>query len=259
MPHAPTALITGASSGIGLEMAQQLAAQGYDLMLVARSRDALCDTAETLHREHGVQVDVFVQDLAQAGSAKALINAIGAGSLEKLTMLINNAGFGIHDAFDQIDLGTTQQMMQLNMNTLCELTHLVLPVLTKKGHGQIINIASVAAFQPCPNFAVYAATKAFVLSLSEALNLELAGTGVTVTAVCPGATKTNFHEIAGSTNALAMKLMDSAQKVARIALKSAKAGRSVVVTGLTNKPIPWASRLLPRYVVGKTAGLLFKR
>ncbi|HEY1057498.1 MAG TPA: SDR family oxidoreductase [Limnobacter sp.] len=255
----PYALITGASSGIGLEMARQLASRKHNLILVARNEQALCDLAEELHLAHGVNVEVYSFDLSKPGSAKALLNTIGEGGLERIDLFVNNAGFGIHDSFNNISLEKTQAMMQLNMNTLCELTHGMVPIMKRAGRGQIINVASVAAFQPCPNFAVYAATKAFVLSLSEALNLELQGTGVSVTALCPGATKTNFHEVAGSSNALAMKLMDSAAKVARIALKASAAGKSVVVTGLTNKPIPWASRLLPRSVVGKTAGFLFRR
>lgn len=255
----PYALITGASSGIGLEMAKQLAKDGNNLILVARSESLLNDIANELHQQHGVNVEVYAFDLSKPGSARALVNAIGEGGLERISLLVNNAGFGIHDKFDCISLEQTQAMMQLNMNTLCDLTHLLLPVMKRLGRGRIVNVASVAAFQACPNFAVYAATKAFVLSLSEALNAELDGTGVTVTALCPGATQTKFHDVAGSSNALAMKLMDSAEKVARIALRAAAAGKSVVITGLTNKPIPWAARLLPRGVVTKTAGLLFRR
>ncbi|MCQ8897566.1 SDR family oxidoreductase [Limnobacter humi] len=255
----PYALITGASSGIGLEMARQLAASQHHLILVARSEATLCDIASELHAQHGVNVEVYAMDLSKPGSARGLIHAIGEGGLERIDLLVNNAGFGIHERFNHISLEQTQAMMQLNMNTLCELTYALVPVMTRMGRGRIINLASVAAFQPCPNFAVYAATKAFVLSLSEALNLELQGTGVTVTAVCPGATNTRFHDVAGSSNALAMKLMDSADKVARLSLKAASAGKSVVITGLTNKPIPWASRLLPRSVVGRTAGFLFRR
>ena len=257
-PPRPFALITGASSGIGLAIATQLAASHYNLILVARNNTALCALAEQLRSAHGVEVQVFAHDLSQSGAAQTLVQAIG-DTLDRLEILVNNAGFGINGHFEKIPLEQTQSMMLLNMNTLAELTLLCLPGMLKNKKGQIINIASVAAFQACPNFAVYGASKAFVLSLSQALNIELAGTGVTITAVCPGATATNFHEVAGSTHSIGSKRMDSADKVAQLAIEAARAGKSCVITGATNKFIPWASRLLPRYAVAKIAQMLFKR
>lgn len=254
----PLALVTGASSGIGLEMATDLAARGHDLILVARNESALNALAAKLHESHGVDVEIRAQDLAKPNAATALIQALGS-RIENVDILVNNAGFGINGRFDQVDQTKSSAMVWLNVNTLTELSHHLTPHMVKRGYGKIINIASVAAFQPCPNFAVYGATKAYVLSLSEAMNIELRNTGVTVTAVCPGATDTGFHEVAGSTNALAMKLMDSAAKVARLGLNAAFAGRSTVVTGVLNKGIPLAAKLLPRAFTGRTAQLLFKR
>lgn len=258
MHSRPLALITGASSGIGFEFAVQLAAQGYDMILVARNEDALNLLAEKLHSDHGVDVEVCTADLSAPKAAQALAKKIGA-RFQTVDLLINNAGFGLNGRFDQIDAEETGRMVQLNVNTLTDLAHLTARNMVKQGGGKIINVASVAAFQPCPNFAVYGATKAYVLSLSEAMHYELASQGVTVTALCPGATDTAFHTVAGTKNVLAMKLMDSAAKVARLGLAAADAGRSRVVTGFLNKGIPVAARLLPTFVVGKTAQLLFKR
>lgn len=254
----PLALITGASSGIRLEMAKQLAASGSHLILVARNELALNALAKSLHEEFGIEVEVLPQDLAQPGAVNKLVRTLGA-RIQRVDLLINNAGFGINGRFDQIDEQKTAEMVWLNVNALTELSRAVAPYMVKQGSGRIINIASVAAYQPCPNFAVYGATKAYVLSLSEAMNMELKNKGVTVTAVCPGATDTNFHSVAGTTNALALKLMDSAGKVARLALAAAAQGKPSIVTGALNKGIPIAAKLLPRKVTGKTAQLLFKR
>lgn len=258
MTSNPLALITGASSGIGFEFAVQLAAQSYDLILVARSEDALNLLAEKLHADHGVEVEVCTADLSAPNAAQYLAKKLGS-RFQQIDMLINNAGFGLNGRFDQIDAASTSKMVQLNVNTLTDLAHIAANAMVKRGGGKIINVASVAAFQPCPNFAVYGATKAYVLSLSEAMQLELASQGVTVTALCPGATDTAFHDVAGTSNVLAMKLMDSAAKVARLGLAAASVGKSRVVTGFLNKGIPVAARLLPTFVVGKTAQLLFKR
>lgn len=252
------ALITGASGGIGLEFSRELAAKGYNLILVARSEDLLNDLAESLHEEFGVDVEIYAQDLGLPGAARKLTRTLGART-EQIEILVNNAGFGINGRFDKISEAQTEGMVWLNVNTLTELSRTVAPHMVRRGKGRIINIASVAAFQPCPNFAVYGATKAYVLSLSEAMNLEYKGTGVTVTAVCPGATDTKFHDVAGTTNVLAMKLMDSAAKVARVGLKAALQGKSTIVTGALNKGIPLASKLLPRQITGRTAQILFKR
>lgn len=254
----PLALVTGASSGIGLEMAADLASRGHDLILVARSEQALIELASDLHEKHGVDVEIHVQDLGKPNAASTLVQALGS-RIENVDILVNNAGFGINGRFDKIAPELSSSMVWLNVNTLTELSRLLVPHMVKRGYGKVVNIASVAAFQPCPNFAVYGATKAYVLSLSEAMNIELKGTGVSVTAVCPGATDTAFHKVAGTTNVLAMKLMDSAAKVARLGLAAAFAGRSSIVTGALNKGIPLAAKLLPRAVTGKTAQLLFKR
>lgn len=252
------ALVTGASGGIGLEFAWQLARDGYHLILVARNESALNALAADIHAETGVNVEVYARDLARPNAAQALATDLGAG-LKRVSLLVNNAGFGLHGQFHELPMDGVAQMMQLNMNTLTELTHLCLPHMMQAMHGEIINIASVASFQPCPNFAVYAATKAYVLSFSEALNIELASAGIKVTAVCPGSTDTNFHKVAGTSHLRAVQLMDSPKKVVQLSLKAVRAGRGSIVTGFSNKAIPLASRLLPRYLMGKTAQLLFKK
>ena len=247
-------VITGASSGIGEALAKQLAAsEKQALVLVARRADKLALLAQELKTQHGVRVEVIGLDLEKPGAAAELIQAVSALGLETDT-LINNAGFGLNDLLADMPLDRVQGMMQLNMVALTELTHAVLPGMRSRQQGRIMNIASVAAFQPCPRFAVYGATKAYVLSLSEALAAEEKKNGIKVIAVCPGATRTEFHDVAGNHGTLAMKLMDTPETVAKSALRSLKCGCPMVVTGLLNKPLPLVNRLLPRCVMVWLAG-----
>ena len=238
-------VITGASSGIGEALAHLFAPEHQTLVLVARRKDRLDVLAKELNSKHGIKVHVIAQDLQELGAAATLMNAISALNLTVDT-LVNNAGFGVSAPFAKADGAKTSGMMQLNMVTLTELTHMVLPAMLERRHGRIMNIASVAAFQACPYFAVYAATKAYVLSFTEALAAEVADRGVLVTAVCPGSTATGFHEVANSQGALINKISDSAEMVAEEAYKALNNGKVVVVTGLFNKPLPAINRLLPR-------------
>jgi short-subunit dehydrogenase len=250
------ALVTGASGGIGRDMSVLLAQRGYDLIVVARSQDKLNELASQLQAAHGIRVRVIAQDLGQAGSVAQLMNRIGT-DVADIEVLINNAGFGLNGQFDQTPADRLTEMVQLNVTSLMDLTRAVLPSLKARGKGYIMNVASAVAFQPCPNFAVYGATKAFVLSFSQALHLELSGTGVSVTAVCPGSTATDFHQVSGSDRTLVAKLMDSSQSVAQSGLNALFARRSSVVTGLLNKPLPFVNRLVPRMWMAALVGVMF--
>lgn len=238
-------VITGASSGIGEALAHLFAREQQTLVLVARRKDKLEGLAKALNSKYGVKVHVIALDLQQMGAAAQLMNEV---SNLKLTVdtLVNNAGFGVSAPFAKSDASQTSGMMQLNMVALTELTHIVLPMMLERGHGRIMNIASVVAFQPCPYFAVYAATKAYVLSFTEALAEEMRGRGILVTAVCPGSTATEFHDVAHTKGSLLTQIQDTAETVAEEGYKALNNGKSVVVTGLMNKPLPLVNRLVPR-------------
>jgi short-subunit dehydrogenase len=251
-------VITGASSGIGEALARQLAQEeAQALVLVARRQDKLESLATEL-RQAGRRVEVVALDLEQPGAARLLVDTVAARGFA-IDTLINNAGFGINDPFAEMALDRVQGMMQLNIVALTELCHAVLPGMRARRSGRIMNVASVAAFQACPRFAVYGATKSYVLMFSEALAAEENRNGIRVTAVCPGATNTAFHDVAGNHGTFAAKMMDSPEMVANSGLRSLNAGRRVIVTGLMNKPLPLFVRLFPRNLVTWAAGLLVQR
>lgn len=255
----PATVITGASSGIGEALARRLAAQEKQtLVLVARRQDKLAALAAELKTANGARVETIVLDLEVPGAAAQLLADVEARGLA-IDTLINNAGFGLNNLFADMPLDRIQGMMQLNMVALTELSHGVLPGMRLRRQGRIMNIASVAAFQACPRFAVYGATKAYVLMFSEALDAEERKHGIHVTAVCPGATATEFHDVAGNHGTLAAKMMDTADTVADSALSALNAGRPVVVTGLLNKPLPFFIRLMPRRLATWFAGVVVKR
>lgn len=242
------ALVTGASSGIGAEFARCLAAQGKDLILVARREDTLDALAQTLRTEHGVTVSVIACDLSATDAADQLFARTHDAGLH-VDLLVNNAGFGIHGHFSGQDPDALTRMLQLNVSTLTRLTRLYLTPMIEQGQGQVIQVGSVGSFQPGPLFAAYAATKAYVLSFGEAINFELRGTGVTCTVVCPGVTRTEFLDAAGQNQKLSLyqKLfMMDAPDVARIGLRAAERGRPVVVTGALNKVQIFCLRLVSR-------------
>ncbi|MFE8072624.1 SDR family oxidoreductase [Marinobacteraceae bacterium S3BR75-40.1] len=239
-----TALITGASMGIGEEIARSLASRTNHLILVARSEDKLKKLAERLGSEFGVQTTVIAMDLAAEGAAAKLYEQVAD---QPIDILVNNAGFGFKGAFLDLDLAGQQAMMHLNMVTLTEMCHLFGKAMVERGHGRILNVASVAAFQPGPKMAVYCASKAYVLSLSEALDAELRGQGVTVTALCPGAVDTNFHVVAkNETNKLLMSTAMAPRPVAEAGVRALFAGRRMVVPGLLNCVSVMTSRMMPR-------------
>lgn len=252
-------IITGASSGIGEAIARQLAAQEKQtLVLVARREEKLTALAQELSKQHGVTVDVIGLDLEVPGAVRTLMAAVQARGLS-IDTLINNAGFGLNNRFADMPLERLQGMVQLNIVALTELAHAVLPDMRSRRQGRIMNIASVAAFQACPHFAVYGASKAYVLMFSEALAAEERKNGIHVTAVCPGATRTAFHDIAGNHGTFAARFMDSPDAVASSAINALNAGRSTIVTGLLNKPLPFFIRLLPRALATWTAGMVVRR
>lgn len=250
----PTALITGASAGLGREYARRFAADGHDLVLVARRRERLDALADELRREHGVGVRVIAEDLADPG-APGRIEAELAHAGVELEALVNNAGFGAFGPTLDQPLERQLAMIQVNVAALVALTRRLVPGMVERGGGRVLNVGSVAAFQPGPGHAVYYATKAFVLSFSEALAHELRGTGVTVTVTSPGSTRTEFQEVAGKP-ARGAWLEADVKSVASHGYAAMQRGDVVSIPGLGNRMTVAASRLLPRAWVRHAAGWL---
>jgi uncharacterized protein len=252
-----TALITGASSGLGAEFARQLARENYRLLLVARRRDRLEQVAGEAKTLGAPDARVIAHDLAAPGAAEALWRQI-ADDGTTVEYLVNNAGFGAAGSFKRSELKREIDQIGLNVAALVALTRLALPAMVERGHGTIINVASTAAFQPTPFMATYGATKAFVLSFSEALAEELRGSGVTVTALCPGLTRTEFQRVAQVDESIfpAFACMDASTVVAQ-GIAAAKRGQTVEINGMTNSLMVYAQRLMPRALVRRIAGALF--
>jgi short-subunit dehydrogenase len=241
------ALITGASGGIGLEFARVFAREGWNLVLVARDDDKLARISYECGLRHGVQVRTIAKDLAQPGAAEAVFAAVGA---EKIAVeaLVNNAGFATYGLFKDTSLETERQEIFLNVVTLTELTKLFLKPMLLQGRGRVLNVASTAAFVPGPLMAVYYATKAYVLSFSEALSNELEGTGVSLTCLCPGATESGFQaraQMEGSRLFKGRKL-PSAASVAEAGYHALLAGRRLEIPGAVNRIGAFAPRIFPR-------------
>lgn len=236
----PVTLITGASAGLGEEFARQCAARGEAVALAARRRDRLEALAAELPDAH-----VFPIDLAAPDAAASLVNEIEAEGLEVAT-LINNAGIGAAGRFAALPLERQRQMIDLNVAAMTELCRLVLPGMIERKRGGILNVASTAAFQAGPNMAVYYASKAFVLSLSEALHQEVKGKGVKISCLCPGPVKTEFFEAAGMRGSMYDKLAGDAADVVKAGLAGLDRNKAIVVPGLQNKIGAHATRFLPR-------------
>jgi short-subunit dehydrogenase len=255
-----TALVTGASSGIGLEMARILARDGLDLVLVARRRHKLEALARELSVTHGVSARVIAKDLARRASSAEI-----AGELEDervtIDVLVNNAGLGLYGRFWKTDLARQLEVVEVNLVALTDLTGRFLPGMVSRRRGRIVNVASTAAFQPGPHMAVYYATKAYVLSFSEALAEELSETGVTVTALCPGPTSTEFQQAAGLEDTWLIRgpLTMDAASAARAGWDGARRGKRVVIPGLGNRLLKEAVRFSPRRLVTAAAGRLQKK
>jgi short-subunit dehydrogenase len=249
-----TVLITGASSGIGLELARCFAADKSNLILVARNRDALETLAAELRLEHGINVEIIIADLSQPESPQKVFSELQSRG-RPVDVLVNNAGFGLHGQFMDLPLLRQLEMIRLNISALVELTGLFLPGMVSRNRGGILNVGSVAGFVPGPQMAVYYATKAFVLSFSEALHEELRGTNVRITNLCPGPTESNFSQVARSHHkrkAQAKKM--SAGKVAQIGHHDYRIGNHLSMPGVTNKLAVLAPKILPRAVVRRLIG-----
>lgn len=251
------ALITGASSGIGVEMARQLAARGYDLVLTARREDRL-QTLKTELAATGRRVEVIPEDLGAHGGADALIRRVEALGWP-ITFLANNAGFGLHGDFLSHTPERIAQMIELNIVAVTKLSWHFARAMRSRGQGRILQVASIGAYQPTPYYASYAGTKVYVLFFSEAMNRELRGTGVTVTTLNPGMTETEFHDVAEhpKKGLIALTRM-SASSVARIGINAALRGQAVVTPGLINKLTALTTKLIPRSLATILAGILMR-
>lgn len=244
-----TVLVTGASMGIGAVFARELSRRGSKLVLVARSKDKLDALAKELTEAH-----VIADDLGQPGAAQRVFDAVTALGLD-VDVLINNAGFGLHGAFSELDIAAQRESIELNVTALVDLTHVFLPMIERQ-QGGVIQIASTAAFQPVPYLAVYGATKAFVLSFSEALWAEYRPRGVRILALCPGATETAFFARSGEGAAVGKKA--SAEDVVRLGLEAFRANRASVVHGTANYLTALLSRFATREFTAKLSARMMK-
>ena len=255
----PLALVTGASGGIGAALARELARHGNDLVLAARGVAAMETLAAKLSEE-GARATVIAADLAKPGAAASLAGEIARRGLA-IETLINNAGLGAAGRFDRCDPVRIGEILQVNIVALTELTRLLLPGMIARGHGRVMLVASVAGFQPGPHMAAYFASKAYVLSLGEALAYELRGTGVSVTVLCPGATATNFFTTAGNDNSIMarhLRRMMPAEDVARLGYRGLAAGRRVVITGAMNRLVALAGRFMPHRITLPVTDVLMR-
>jgi len=249
--HRSVALITGASAGLGVEFARQLSKRGHRLVLAARRKDRLDALARELGNTRAVAIDLSKAN----ATAKLMADLEAAG--EQVEILVNNAGFGLIGRFAELDSKRERQMIDLNVGALTDLCRAVAPGMIKRKSGAILNVASTAAFQPGPKMAVYFATKAFVLSFTEALHEELKPHGVKVTCLCPGPTRTEFGEVAGfGGNGAFDKVAMEAGEVVEAGLKGMDRNRAVIVPGLVNKIGAISTRFAPRSVVRKIAGAI---
>ena len=246
-----TILITGASSGIGLELAKCFAADGCRLILVARNREALEKLAEELQRENKIEAIVLAADLSLPETPKQIFEKLSA---QKITVdvLVNNAGFGAHGSFAGLSLPRQLEMLQVNITALTELAGLFLPGMIQRKRGGILNVGSVAGFLPGPGMAVYYATKAFVLSFTEALAEELLGTGLKVSVLCPGPTESNFGNVARGQKVRQIKTSKmSAEVVAQYGYRAFRNGKVTAIPGLQNKAFVFLNRFAPRWLPRK--------
>ena len=249
------ALVTGASSGIGVDLARLFAQAGCNVVITARRIERLQALREELEGEQGVQVEVIANDLSMPEGARALFDAVQAKDIP-ISILVNNAGIGLNGQFAQLSLEDQMGMIQLNVNSLTELTHRFLTDMKARDEGWILQVASTYAFQPGAGYAAYAATKAYVLSFSLALNHELRGTNIKHSALCPGPTRTEFFEVAGNTgNRFMNALMLDSKQVAELGFRAVQAGKPYVVPGFINRAFIFIQRLAPRSMVVAVAAL----
>ena len=251
------ALITGASAGIGKALAEELAAGGTNLVLTARRRERLEELAGTL-TTHKIRAEIFVADLAESAAPPQILAFTRAKNI-RIDLLINNAGFGAHGEFATSNLSRQLEMIQVNCAAVVHLTHLFLADMIERRSGDILILASTAAFQAVPYITTYAATKAFDLLFAEGLAEELKPRGIRVCALCPGSTESEFHEVANQANAPAMNTKrETAAKVARTGLQALAAGKSYVISGARNYIGAQSQRFVPRGVVTSIAAKMFR-
>jgi short-subunit dehydrogenase len=258
MPVRPTALVTGASSGIGRELAVVLARNGYDLVLVARRRTELESLAAQLQSAHNATSLVVPADLSTAEGVAAVVEAVHAADVE-VDVLINNAGLGGHGRFTETEVASDEQQLNVNILALTRLTKAFLPDMVSRRRGRVLNVASTAAFQPGPFMAIYYASKAYVLSFSEALSEEVRGTGVTVTALAPGAVRTAFFDVAKvDSNSRLVRSPGTlnADDVAQAGYDAMMRGRSLVIPGFANWFGMESQRIAPRRLVTRIVARL---
>jgi short-subunit dehydrogenase len=248
-----TALITGASSGIGLELAELFAADGSDLVLVARREDRLKELADRLESEHGVKVHVLPKDLSEPKAPDEIFAQLKKEKIQ-VDVLVNNAGFGVKGIIPEIDLDQQLDMVQVNVKALTHLTRLFLPGMIERGYGGVLNVGSLAAFQPGPNLAVYFATKAYVLSYTEALAEEISNPDIKISCLAPGPVRTEFGEKSDLEDSLLFKvsLMDS-EPVVKAGYEGFRKGKVIVIPGLKQQIVPLLNRFTPRSMVRKIA------
>lgn len=259
LPAGSYALVTGASAGIGEAIARGLARRKVPQLLVARSEERLAALADELRVSSGVAVEAIALDLASEGAGEKLAAATeGAG--RPVGLLVNNAGFGFYGPDEEQDLERKLRMLKLNVEFLVDLTHRLLPPMRERRGGYVLNVASTAAFLPVPYMALYAATKAFVLSYSQALHEELSGRGVVVTALCPGTTRTDFHRVAGLASGAKNPFPSlSAETVAEAGLRGLERGRAIVVPNLLDSAWIFTGRFAPRTLPPRIGAAVFSR
>jgi short-subunit dehydrogenase len=247
-----TALVTGASSGIGTAFVHALAAKGMNVILVARSADRLCQLADETSAKHGVRAEVIVADLSEGTAAESVRAEVERRGLA-VDLLINNAGFGTHGRFEEIPAKREHDEVVVNVAAVVGFTHAFVPGMLSRGGGAVINVASTAAFQPLPFMAVYAATKAFLMSFSYALAEEYRDRNIRILALCPGPTETKFFDVVGSKEAAVGRLR-SADQVVATGLRALEKGRTRAVDGFSNALSGFFARILPSGFTAKMAG-----
>lgn len=257
MTTSRTALVTGASSGIGAAFAHVLAADGLDLVLVARRKDKLDDLAQELRGRHGVRVEVVAADLSDPAAPRTIVDTVAERGLE-VDVLVNNAGLSGSDAFAETEWSSLAAEIQVMVTAVTELAHLVVPGMKRRGHGRIVNVSSLAAFSPPGESLLYTGIKSYVLDMSQALDMELKPFGVHVSALCPGFTRSEFHATmgtAGAASKLPGVLWQEADAVAREGWAAVEKGKPVCVPGVVNKVLSHTMRPVPfraQYLMGRT-------
>ncbi len=248
-----TVLVTGASSGIGMGLAKHFAADGSDLVLVARREDRLNELAEELKGEHGIEVHVLPKDLTKKTAPKEIFTHLNKEKIQ-VDVVVNNAGFGNKGHIADLDTDLQLDMIQVNLVALTHLTRLFLPGIIERGHGGILNVGSLAGFQPGPNLAVYFATKAYVLSFTEALAEEISNPDIHVSCLAPGPVRTEFGEKSDLEDSLLFKvsLMDM-EPVVRAGYEGFRKGQTIVIPGIKQQVVPFLNRFTPRLLVRKIA------